>query len=237
MIVIWFNRYFLYILLAIATAFGYIWLSQYKSKLRIGDGMALLLAIIHTLIGLVCVRIFAFLEGAPGGQSLFGGIFFMPVFYFLYARLTKRSVAQVFDAFAMLMVFTLFCARLNCFKGGCCLGACIPGTENTRWPTRELESLFYLVLLVWLGKKAGKSQYLGKLYPMFMLSYGCFRFIEEWFRETDHPVAFFHLAHIWALLSIAAGVWFCKYVSMKNKTESKNRKPGKSGAVKKEETK
>lgn len=207
MIVIWFNRYFLYILLALATAFGYFWISHNKKKLQIGEGMSLLLAVAHTLLGLMCVKIFAFLEGSPGGQSLFGGILFMPVLYFVASKVFKRSIAAAFDTGAMLMVFTLLCARLNCFMGECCLGACIPGTEDLRWPTRELEVAFYIFQLVWLGRKSGKRQDAGKLYPLFMLSYGIFRFVEEWFRETTNPIGFFHISHIWALASIVIGAY------------------------------
>lgn len=229
MIVIWFNKYFLYILLAVAVAFGYFWLSQFKEKLRIGEGMALLLSVLHTLIGLLCVKFFAFLEsGGPGAMSLFGAIFFLPVFYFAAAKLFKRSVADVFDIFTISVVFTLLCARLNCFHGGCCLGCPIPGTEDLRWPTRELETVFYIVLLVLLGKKVGKPKFTGKIYPMYMMAYGVFRFIVEWFRETANPVGFFHISHIWALISIAIGTGIYYKLSQAPQTGSKDRKKSKA---------
>lgn len=224
MIVIWFNRYFLYILLAVATVFGYFWISQNKQKLRIGEMMSLLCAVLHTLLGLICVKIFAFLEGSPGGQSLFGGIFFMPILYFAIAKITKRNLANVFDVGAMLMIFTLLCARLNCFKGGCCLGSPIPGMENQLWPTRETEVVCYIVLLVWLGKKTGKEKYSGMLYPLFMLSYGCFRFVQEWFRATENPIGIFHISHIWAVVSIVIGAGIYYQLSHTAKTDSKRRK-------------
>ena len=83
MIIIWIKEYFLYILLAVASIFGFIWLTQYKNKLNISEGMALVLSILHTLVGVVCVKVFSFLESfEPGGMSLFGAIFFMPIFYF-----------------------------------------------------------------------------------------------------------------------------------------------------------
>lgn len=237
MIVTWFYKYFLYILLALATAFGYFWISQNKQKLRIGEGVALLVAVLHTLLGLACVKVFAFLEGSPGGMSLFGGILFMPVLYFGAARLFKRGMADIFDVGAMLMIFTLLCARLNCFHGGCCLGACIPGSETLRWPTRELEVVFYIILLVWLGKKAGKAKHSGTLYPLFMLSYGSFRFVEEWFRETANPVGFFHISHIWALASVIIGA--CVYYRLRkvNPNGTKRRGNGKTTRRTKEEKK
>lgn len=225
MLIIWFNRNILWIVLAVATIFGYFWLSSHKQKLRIGEGMALLLAVVHTLVGVICVKAFAFLEGAgAGSMSLFGAVFFMPAFYFAGAKLTKRSAADVFDIFVILIIFTLMCSRFNCLAGGCCLGSIIPGTENLRWPNRELEIGFYLVLLAWLGKKVGKSQYSGKIYPMYMMAYGVFRFIVEWFRESETLVGFFHISHIWALVSIGVGAYIYRKLSEVKQNDSKRRK-------------
>lgn len=198
------NQHFLYILLAVATAFGYFWLSQFKEKLRISEWMALLLAVLHTVVGVLCVKVFAFMEGEPGGMSLFGAIFFLPALYALAAFITKRKAADIFDVFTISVIFTLLCARLNCLKAGCCLGNMIFETE-LRWPTRELEIIFYLILIGWLGKKAGKAKFSGKLYPIYMMAYGAFRFVEEWFRETKNSIGIFHISHIWALVSIAVG--------------------------------
>lgn len=225
MMIIWFNRNILWIVLAIATVFGYFWLSSHKQKLRIGEGAALLLAVVHTLVGVICVKVFAFLEGGgPGSMSLFGAVFFMPVFYFVAAKLTKRSVADVFDIFVMLIIFTLMCSRLNCLAAGCCLGSLIPGTEALRWPNRQMEIGFYLVLLIFLGRKVGKRQYTGKIYPMYMMAYGVFRFLVEWLRESENLVGFFHISHIWALVSIGVGAYiYCKLSEVKQ-NDSKRRK-------------
>lgn len=197
----------LYILLLVASVFGYFWIYQNRKRLQIKDATAALLALLHTMIGVFCVTIFAFIEsGEFGGRSLFGGILFMPCVYYLYARLAKKNIAAVFDSAAVLMVFTLFCARIACFPGHCCLGALIPGSDGLRWPTREAELLFYVVLLVLLGKISGKKQHYGTLYPLLMVSYGAFRFIVEWFRETESPILFFHISHIWCVVSVAVGL-------------------------------
>lgn len=204
MLILWFNKYFLYLLLGVATVYGYFWLSQHRSRLRIGEGTAIGLAVLHTVVGVLCVKLFAFLESGDGGNmSLFGAVFFMPVFYFLGAKLTKRDVADVFDTFAIPMIFTLLCARVNCLVGGCCLGKPIPGT-TLLWPTRELELAFYAILLIVLTRK-GMAKRAGQIYPIYMMAYGIFRFIVEWFRQTTNPVSFFHISHIWALISIVIG--------------------------------
>lgn len=229
--ILWINENFLYILLAVATIYGCYWLSQYKETLRMKGWMAIPLAILHTALGVLCVTAFAFLESGDGGNmSLFGAVFFMPVLYFAGAKLTGRKVADVFDIFAVTMIFTLMCARVNCLIGGCCLGKCIPGTE-WRWPTRQLELVFYAVLLIYLWNKVGKPGFSGKVYPIYMMAYGAFRFIVEWFRETDNPIGFFHISHIWALVSVAVGAGIYIYV-FKN---PKHRAGGKKARKTKEE--
>lgn len=219
-IVNWVLSHPLYMLLIAATAFGYIWISLNKKKLRINEITALLLAVSHTVIGLLSVKLFAFLEsGEAGGQSLYGGIFFMPLIYYLGAKIFKRSIADVFDIFAIDMIFTMLCARVNCLISKCCLGLPVPGTDGFCWPTREAELVFYAVLLIWLGTKVGKAKFNGMIYPLYMLSYGTFRFIIEWFRESENFIGIFHISHIWSLVSIAVGGFI--YYKLKQKNGSK----------------
>ena len=189
------------------------------------------MAILHTLIGVVCVKVFAMFEGLigpgeTGKLSLYGGVFFMPVFYFLGAKIFKRDVKMVFDVFSFPLIFTLLCSRVNCLFAGCCLGTFIPGTE-VRWPTREAEMVFYVVLLIILDRKVAKKQFDGTVYPIYMLSYGIFRFIIEWFRESEHIFGVIHISHIWSLLSAAIGLAFLLYLRKDRK------KPNKSAKTKK----
>ncbi|MBQ8623883.1 MAG: prolipoprotein diacylglyceryl transferase [Oscillospiraceae bacterium] len=212
----------LWLLLALATFFGYFWLVQFKNKLQINDIAAFLLSVIHTVIGVLCVKAFAFLEsGEAGGMSLYGAVFFLPVVYFIGAKITKLSPEDVFDIFTINTVFTLLCARLNCIFSGCCLGKPIPGTNGWLWPTRELEIIFYIILLILLGKRVGKAKYKARIYPTYMIAYGTFRFVIEWFRESDNLIfGNMHISHIWSLIAIAAGVIVCyvlKYIKTANK--------------------
>lgn len=169
------------------------------------------LAALHVLLGVGCVKLFAILEAfslsVAGNMSLFGGIFFLPIFYSVGAKLTRRNAKDVFDVFVIPLVFTLACARVNCLCSGCCLGRLIPGADN-RYPTRELELVFYLLLLTWMFIITKKGKTDGRLYPVYMIAYGAFRFVVEFFREGQ--ASLFHLAHLWALLcfSIGAAIYF-----------------------------
>ena len=145
----------------------------------------------------------------------------MPLFYVAVSRVMKRPMALVFDYFTVCMVFTVMCARINCIISGCCKGAYIHGTDGPRWPTRELEVIFYLILLYYLIKviKGGKNK--GQIYLTYVIAYGIFRFVEEFFRESTAALGVFHKAHLWALIALGLGISF--YAELQKK-QSKNKR-------------
>lgn len=217
----------LYIILAVATVVSFIWLTNFKENLRVRWYAALILAVLHTAIGVVCVKLFARFEGLigpgeTGNLSLYGGVFLMPVFYFIGAKLFRRDLRMVFDVFSFPLIFTLFCSRFNCLIQGCCIGTVIPGTV-VRWPTREAEMVFYIILLIILDRKVAKKRFDGLCYPIYMLSYGVFRFIVEWFRESTHLFGVIHISHIWSLLSAVIGLVFI-LILRRGKSKKKARK-------------
>lgn len=223
----WLASHSLIPLLAIATVFVFVWLFHFRKQLHLRWYSALLAALLHTAWGVGCVKVFAFAESgfdpaSAGNMSLFGGVFFMPVFYFLLAKVTKTKVTDSFDICTICMTFTLMCARINCVISGCCRGFPIPGTNGMRFPTREAEIVFYLILLVVLCPKIWKEKLQGQAYPVYMMCYGAFRFIIEFFRESDAN-SLFHRGHLWAIITLLLGVSI--YAEMKtSKTTSRRRK-------------
>jgi len=216
------NKFWL--LLGTATVFNGIWIMQYKEKLRIKEWLAFVLAILHMFCSVLFAKAFAFMEGTAGGMSLYGGHFGLPILFCLVAWMTKRNIADVCDVFTIPTIVTVTCARINCVFSGCCLGVIIPGTDGIRWPTRELELILYVVLYIFLRNKIGKSQYRGKLYPIYMISYGTFRFIIEWFRETTNMVSFAHLSHIWSIVAIVIGSLMLYLIDKKHTKDGKRTK-------------
>ncbi len=205
----WTAAHPLLLLLAAGTVFNVIWLMLCRGRLHISFPAALAAAAVHTAAGVLCVKAFAVVEvgfdlRAAGNMSLFGGVFFMPGFYWLAAKVTRRRAADVFDVCAVCMIFTLMCARISCIVTGCCAGRAIPGT-GLFWPTREAEIVFYLILLVWLGRRVRQNREPGTVYPIYMISYGVFRFIVEWFRVCADG-SLLHRGHVWALISLMAGM-------------------------------
>lgn len=211
-------------LLLLGTIFNALWLYRVRRTLQIKWCAVIALSVLHTLIGVLCVKVFAFLEtgfdpDSLGNMSLFGGVFFMPVFYYIGAKISKRDVKVVFDTFTICMIFTVMCARINCIIAGCCAGLVIPGT-HFRFPTRELEILYYIVMLVLLIPKVKRSENPGSIYPLYMASYGAFRFMDEFFR-TSSTGMLLHLSHIWAAIAFAAGLSIYIEINTRNHQRKK----------------
>lgn len=214
----------LYLLLAIGTIFNLFWLGRFRAQLQISRTTVIILSVLHTIFGVMSVWLFAKIEiiagMSDGGRfSLFGGVFFMPIVYLTIAKLIRKQPEKVFDIFTICILFTLMCARIGCIISGCCQGRIIPGLD-IRYPTREVEVCFYIITIIILGKKVCKGEKKGKIYPIYMISYGIFRFIEEFFRDKTNATIV-HPSHIWALLCLVIGISF--YLEMKV-TDNKEKK-------------
>lgn len=205
----WLSDHALILLLGCGTLFNVYWLHRCRERLHLRWLSVLLLSVLHTVLGVLSVKVFALFEtGDFSNMSLFGGVFFMPLFYWVVSKLAKQKAADVFDVFTICLVFTLMCARLNCIISGCCLGAHIPieGLTHLRFPTRELELLFYVILLSRLWRKVLNRSARGMIYPIYMISYGIFRFVTEMLRFSDRTDSILHISHLWALLSLGIGI-------------------------------
>lgn len=205
----WLSDHALILLLGCGTLFNVYWLHRCRERLHLRWLSVLLLSVLHTVLGVLSVKVFALFEtGNFSNMSLFGGVFFMPLFYWGVAKLAKQKTADVFDVFTICLVFTLMCARLNCIISGCCLGAHIPieGLTHLRFPTRELELLFYVLLLSRLWRKVLSGSARGMIYPIYMIAYGIFRFVTETLRFSDRTDSILHVSHLWALLSLGIGI-------------------------------
>ena len=184
----WMTEHALWLLLGAAGVFTAVWLWMLRPRLRMSRIAVILFSLAHLAVGVACVKVFAAMEaGEASGisrMSLFGAIFFLPVFYFAGAKITKRKASDVFDIFGVAMIATLFFARINCLIAGCCKGLSIHGLEPARWPTREAELVFYVVFLALMAPRVFKNKTKGRLYPIYMIAYGAFRFTIEFFRES-----------------------------------------------------
>ena len=220
LVLIWLKEQAFVLLLLLGTGFDVFWLYRMRQRLRMKWYAIIIVSVLHTVIGVMSVKVFAFLEsGDIGNMSLFGGVFFMPVAYWVGAKLTKRPYRSVCDVFTPCMIFTVMCARVNCIISGCCTGLRIPGTQM-RFPTRETELIYYVVMLLLLIPRVKKDERPGSIYPLYMASYGAFRFIDEFFRMSSTGMLF-HLSHVWAAIAFAAGLSI--YIEIKSRNQKRKR--------------
>lgn len=195
----------LLLLLLLGIAATFLWLLRFRERLKISWLAALAMAIGQEICGVVNVMAFARLEGAGvGAISMFGAVFFTPLAIWLNAKLIRRPASELFDILAIPMIFTLLLTRINCLSAGCCYGVPIFGSRLL-WPTREAEMLYYAVFLFLMAPKVLKGETDGRVYPLYMGSYGLVRGIIEFFRFSYGARSIFHLSHFWAILAIAIG--------------------------------
>lgn len=220
---LWLETHILLVCLTLGSIVGCIWIYLFRDRLMISIWCIPILSVLNTIIGLFCVKVFAGIENwdSPfsSGQSLYGGIFLLPIIYIVVAKLFRLKLYAVFDVFTMCTITTLLFARVACIFTGCCYGTFIPGSESIRWPTREIEILFYIVLIIALYKRNIHNSLPGGIWPIYMISYGIFRFFEEWIREEDQIIGIFHRGHIWSILSIIIGL--SVYSELCNKNQKK----------------
>lgn len=217
----------IWILLA-ATSLTFWWLLHFRKRLGLRTVWFLVLSICHTLIGTASVKLFAALEGAPGGMSIYGAVFFLPVFYLVLSRVLKINVSETFDMFTIPTISTLALARVNCLISGCCSGVYIEKL-GIDFPVREIEIFYYFLFWNFIGIKVIKNKSNGIVYPLYLLSYGLLRFALEFVRKNDPVFGPFHLAHIWSAISALAGVAILIYITTKRSLTLAERRSASSG--------
>jgi prolipoprotein diacylglyceryltransferase len=86
------------------------------------------------------------------------------------------------DAFALIMPVGLFLGRIGCLTHGCCQGRL--GSTGLRWPAPQVEAGFQVVMLIVILMLYRRGLLRDRLFFLYLLSYGMFRFAHEFMRDT-----------------------------------------------------
>lgn len=220
-ILLWISEHqliFFAILIYIALSF---WMCKMQKRLGLRWTEIYLIPLGHVAIGWTCMWLMAMLEVGfdkerAANMRLYGAIFVLPFLYYAWGRLTKRKISTVLDMAAICVIFGAISGRLNCLSVGCCQGVAI---GNFRWPLREAELTFYGLFILIFAPRIVKGKTNGQVYPIYLISYGTLRFLSEFVREEfTTQVGSLHLAHIWSMISIVAGVATYLWVRKRNQS-------------------
>ena len=208
------NNWFLLIMQSVALGFAYVWLYLNKDKLKIKFWELVIFITVGFAGGFFFAKFFALLEvGFIWEKSvnyrIFGPILFDSVYIVVYGLIRKIPLGKFLDCVCVTVIVSMMLARVNCIFEGCCYGKRAFGSDY-RWPIREIEILYDIILLVFAIPYIYKNKSKGDVYPAYIGTYGVIRFILEWFRDHySSEEGAFHLAHIWSIAFIVIGsIWY-----------------------------
>lgn len=201
------------------TLFVLMFVRRNRYNLSVGQTIYFTLCIIVS--GVLGTKVMFAIEtgGRWSGFSFFGAVFIVPLLMMLCGKLIKLKPLQSLDACAPCGALMVGVMRIGCLIEGCCGGwECTIGNMTFRWPTQIMECIADICILALLLRKEKKDPGSGQLYFLFMASYGIMRFCIEFLRESNSQTLF-HLAHVWAAISIIIGL------SLYHKLNKSNNKP------------
>lgn len=150
------------------------------------------------------------LQIMDGGMSFHGGLLGVLTVFLFFAKSTKTTFFQVGDFIAPLVPLGLGFGRIGNFINGelwgrttdVPWGMIFPGAGALpRHPSQLyqffLEGLVLFTIVYWFSRK---PRPIGAVSGVFLIGYGCFRFIVEFFRQPDE-----HLGLL--TLGMSMGQW------------------------------
>lgn len=119
------------------------------------------------------------------------------------------------DRFAMVIPFSIGLGRIGCFLNGCCRGLPYNGPFAVayddgilRHPAQLYEAVFQLLTGLLLVRLVSKRILRGRIFNLYMILYGTYRFFSEFIRETPKFFAPYSAYQFISLAMIAVGAAF-----------------------------
>ena len=145
------------------------------------------------------------------GRSIVGGL----LGGFLTAEAAKPLLGYTLppnDRFAAVLPFSLAIGRVGCFLSGCCLGTPFDGWPSViaadgvaRHPASLYEAAFQVAIGILLLSLLRRRLLGGRLFALYLVAYGAFRFLAEFVRETPHVLAGWSVYQALCVVMIVAG--------------------------------
>lgn len=171
-----------------------------------------IIAIMLTVVGTSGTYLFGFIENQFrfGSRSFYGAVFLIPVIFGLAARLLRVSYGDLMDLSAPAVCVMLVLMKVLCKIEGCCGGRELFVTAegiSVFFPSQIVELVNALILSAVLLVMSRKERFRGRIYPWYLVIYGCTRFVLNIFREAwATKEMLLPFGNIWSLVAILIGV-------------------------------
>lgn len=165
-----------------------------------------------------------------GGLSFFGGILGAAAVTWWYTRKHRLSFYKIADLLALPLALVLVFGRLANYANAELWGTvttvpwCVqfPNVDGCRHPSQLYEALYsYVIFVVLLIMQEVRKWRDGALFWSFLLLYGAFRFVENFFREPDQAELIIGSLSVWQWLCAAtvllAVFWLVTHRPVTNK--------------------
>lgn len=171
-----------------------------------------------------------------GGSVFYGGLFGgMIASVIVIKRRGYQSDLMTDIAAPAVALFHGF-GRIGCFLGGCCYGVEVPwGITFThslnesangvpRMPVQLFESGYEFLLFFLLWTLLKKDRFKGRLFSLYLVLYGIFRFIIEYFRGDAYRGFIFGIStsQFISIFAVIGGAIFFIYRTMFKKHSEEN---------------
>lgn len=203
----------------------YQYLKKYTGNMQYAYSV-LILATLTILFGILSATLFQYifnlLDGINefGAMTFYGGLIggtgFFILFYFIFIKKKYNiSILNIVIIAPACIALAHAFGRIGCFADGCCygietdsfLGVKFPFLDHKVYPTQLFESAFLFILgglLYYLAIKKNNKYTM----PIYLLSYGVWRFLIEFIRGDDRGARLFGLypAQVISILLVLAGI-------------------------------
>ena len=148
------------------------------------------------------------------GRSITGAL----IGGFLAAEIAKPMLDYKLppnDRFAAVLPVSIGIGRIGCALTGCCLGAPYDGPLAvtyadgvSRFPAQIVEAIFHFatgVIFIWCVKRRIAF---GRLFAVYLMTYGAFRFATEFLRATPKPFGGYSAYQLFSIIMVLLGAAF-----------------------------
>jgi phosphatidylglycerol---prolipoprotein diacylglyceryl transferase len=200
--------------MALAAAAAWFLVARLAKKSGYPPGQATDILFLLFVTGVVGARVFYVLQHPSefegrwqaafllqeGGLVWYGGFIGAVISGWVYAHFKKMSVFYWADLFCPVLPLAHAIGRVGCWLNGCCFG---------RWeqPVQLYEAALLLVLSAGLFRLFDKRKHHGEVFAAYLAGYGVLRFLLEFLRGDQQPLAVLTLPQWISAGCVLAGLW------------------------------